>query len=103
MVSEYVKQQVERYAASWIWKMVLEKHFSKMDLEFEEIAQIEEILEYSYYVGFVKVKSHSKLNEFIEVTVMFDKRGKPSINIDSQIYNEISNDEGRLLLQKIYN
>ena len=100
MISKYIKEQVKKYATSWLWKMILEKHFSKMDLEFEEIAMIEEILEYSYYIAFVKVKSHSNLNEFIEVTVMFDKRGSPSINVNSKIYNNFESDEGVNLFEQ---
>lgn len=102
MVSKFIKQRVERYATSWYWKMLLEKHFSTMNLEFEEIAQVEEVEEYKSYIGFVKVKSHSDLNEFIEVTVLFDKRGNVSIQCYPIIFNCMDTDGGKILLQKTY-
>ena len=37
-----------------------------MNIEFEEITLIEEIIPYQLYIGYIKIKSLSEKNEFIE-------------------------------------
>ena len=97
------EQVIQRYARIWYWEDLLKTQFSVMNLEFQEIVFIEEILPYINYIGFVKVKSHSKHNEFIEVMVSFNKKGRGIINIHPRILNSIEDEiaGGKVLLNKL--
>ena len=94
---------IQRYARIWYWEDIIKKQFSEMNLEFQEIVFIEEILPYVNYVGYVQVKSHSKNDEFIEVTVSFNKRGSAYINIHPRLLNSIEDEiaGGKVLLSKL--
>jgi hypothetical protein len=97
------EQVIQRYARIWYWEDLLKTQFSVMNLEFQEIVFIEEILPYINYIGFVKVKSHSKQNEFIEVMVSFNKKGRGTINIHPRILHSIEDEiaGGKVLLNKL--
>ena len=86
------EEKIQRYALLWYWEDILKTQFSVMNLEFQEIVFIEEILPYINYIGFVRVKSHSKQDEFIEVMVSFNKKGQASINIHPRILNSIEDE-----------
>jgi hypothetical protein len=79
------EQAIQRYAKAWFWEDILKKELLKMNLEFQEIMFIEEIIPYSHYIGFVKVKPVSNRNEFIEVTVLFDKRARVILSFRANI------------------
>lgn len=61
-----------------------------MNLEFQEIVFVEELVPYESYRGFVKVKSHSQMLEFIEISVRFNKKGHPYASIHPCIIHTIS-------------
>jgi len=94
------EQAIQRYAKIWFWEDLLKKELLEMNLEFQKIMFIEEITSYSHYIGFVKVKSTSKKDEFIEVTVVFDKRAKLTISLRPTIIYSLEEEiaGGRILL-----
>ena len=71
-----------------------------MNIVFEEIVLIEELIPFEFYVGFVRIKSQSEKDEFIEVVVTFNKKGQPNINCNPEILNSIEDclDGGKILL-----
>lgn len=93
------QEKIERYAKLWYWEDVIKAQFSVMNLEFQEIVFIEEILPYINYIGFVKVKE----DEFIEVSVTFNKRGHGTMNIRPTILNSIEDEiaGGKVLFSNI--
>jgi hypothetical protein len=95
--------KVKRLAKSFYWEKFLKKEFSVMKLEFIEIALIEELIPYEYYNGFVRIKSYSGNDEFIEVTVSFNMQGIPYVTCNPKIINTVHNflDGGKILLDKI--
>lgn len=97
------EKRIKKYNVGYFWEYVIKTEFSIMNIEFQEIVLIEEIIPYSNYTGFARIKSHSKKDEFIEIMVSFDKRGIPSISINSTIINSVLDylDGGTILLDKI--
>jgi hypothetical protein len=93
------EEKIERYAKIWYWEDILKAQFSIMNLEFKEIVFIEEILPYVNYIGYVKVKE----NEFIEVSVTFNKKGHGTMNIRPTILNSIQDEiaGGKVLFSKL--
>ena len=97
------EQKIQRYAKLFFWENILRKQFSVMNLEFQEIVFIEEILAYINYIGFVKVKSHSKKDEFIEVMVSFNREGQINLTIYPIILNSFEDEiaGGKVLFSRI--
>ncbi len=91
---------VNRYAKLFFWEDVLRKQFSVMNIEFIEIVLIEELIPFTMYSGFSRIKSLSEKDEFIEVIVSFNKKGVPNINCNPTIINSIDDclDGGKILL-----
>jgi len=97
-----LEHHVLKYANSWIWKDILKSTFLEMNLEFVEIMYIEELVKLQYYSGFIKVKSHSNHPEYIEVEVIFDKKGKPIISIIPTLLNAVKTRVvSRIILNKL--
>lgn len=86
------EQVIQKYAKIWYWEEILKTQFSVMNLELQEIVFIEEIIPYINYIGFVRIKSNSKQDEYIEVTVSFNKKGQAIINIYPRIINSIEDE-----------
>ena len=74
-----------------------------MNIVFEEIVLIEELIPFEFYVGFVRIKSQSEKDEFIEVCVSFNKNGLPYITCNSTIVYSIEEhlEGGKVLLDKL--
>ena len=94
------ERAIKRYAKLFFWEDVLKKQFSIMNIEFVEIVLIEELIPFTMYSGFCRIKSLSEKDEFIEVMVSFNKKGVPSINCNRTILNSIDDclDGGKILL-----
>jgi hypothetical protein len=97
------EQRIKRYSVGYFWEPILRNRFSEMNVEFEEIVFIEELIPYSMYSAYIRIKSHSKKDEFIETTVSFNKHGVPSLSIQSNIINSVLDyiDGGKVLLNNI--
>ena len=95
--------RIRQFAIGYYWEELLKKKFSYMGIEFEEISLIEEIIPYELYIGYVKIKSLSEKTEFIEIEVVFDKRGNPSVTCYPKILNSIKLEYSgcKVLLNKI--
>jgi hypothetical protein len=91
---------INRYAKLFFWEDILRKQFSQMNIEFVEIVLIEELVQFTMYSGFSRIKSLSKKDEFIEVIVSFNKKGVPSISCNTTILHSIDDclDGGKILL-----
>jgi hypothetical protein len=91
---------INRYAKLFFWEDVLRKQFSLMNIEFIEITLIEELIPFTMYSGFCRIKSLSEKDEFIEVMVSFNKKGIPNITCNRTILNSIEDclDGGKILL-----
>ena len=83
------EERIRQFAIGYYWEELLKKKFSYMGIEFEEISLIEEIIPYELYIGYVKIKSLSEKNEFIEIEVIFDKRGNPFVTCYPKILNSV--------------
>ena len=81
------EQIVNRYAKLFFWEDILKKQFSQMNIEFVEIVLIEELIPFTMYSGFSRIKSLSGKDEFIEVIVSFNKKGIPNINCNLTFIN----------------
>jgi hypothetical protein len=94
------EQIVNRYAKLFFWEDILRKQFSVMNIEFVEIVLIEELIPFTMYSGFSRIKSLSEKDEFIEVMVSFNKKGVPNINCNRTIIHSIEDclDGGKILL-----
>jgi len=94
------EQIINRYAKLFFWEDVLKKQFSIMNIEFQEIVLIEELVPFTMYSGFSRIKSLSEKDEFIEVIVSFNKKGVPNINCNRTIIHSIEDclDGGKILL-----
>lgn len=94
------ERAVNRFAKLFFWEDVLRKQFSVMNIEFQEIVLIEEMIPFTMYSGFCRIKSLSEKDEFIEVMVSFNKQGKPNVNCNPVILNSIEEylDGGKILL-----
>jgi len=94
------ERAVNRFAKLFFWEDVLRRHFSEMNIEFVKIALIEELIPFTMYSGFCRIKSLSEKDEFIEVMVSFNKKGIPNINCNPEILNSIEDclDGGKILL-----
>jgi hypothetical protein len=94
------ERAIKRYAKLFFWEDVLRKHFSQMNIDFVEIVLIEELVPFTMYSGFSRIKSLSEKDEFIEVIVSFNKKGVPNINCNPTILNSIDDclDGGKILL-----
>ena len=94
------ERNVNRYAKTFFWEDVLRRHFSEMNIEFVKIVLIEELVPFTMYSGFCRIKSLSEKDEFIEVVVTFNKKGQPNINCNPEILNSIEDclDGGKILL-----
>jgi hypothetical protein len=92
---------VNKYATAWIWDNIFKQHFSRTYIRFIEIVLIEEIIPYTYYIGFLRVSY--KKEGFIQATVRFNSKGKPSIEISPNILESLQYEriDGRILLDKI--
>ena len=97
------EQRIERYKVGYFWEEILRNLFSEMNIEFQEIVFIEELVPYQVYVGFSRIKPLSDKDEFIETTVSFNKRGFPSMTCSPRIIHCIQDclDGGRILLNKL--
>ena len=91
---------VNRYAKVFFWEEILKKQFSVMNIEFQKIVLIEELVPYQVYVGFSRIKPLGKKDEFIETTVTFNKSGEPSMSCSPVIIHSIEDclDGGKILL-----
>lgn len=91
---------VNRYAKLFFWEDILRKQFSIMNIEFVKIVLIEELIPFTMYSGFSKIKSLSEKDEYIEVMVSFNKKGVPSLNCNPTILHSIDDclDGGKILL-----
>lgn len=91
---------INRYAKLFFWEDILRKQFSQMNIEFVEIVLIEELVPFTMYSGFSRIKSLSEKDEFIETMVSFNKRGTPSLNCNRTIIHSIEEclDGGKILL-----
>ena len=83
------EERIRQFAIGYYWEELLKKKFSHMGIEFEEISLIEEIIPYELYIGYVKIKSVSEKNEFIETEVIFDTRGHPFVTCYPGIVNSV--------------
>jgi hypothetical protein len=83
------KERIEQFAIGYYWEELLKIKFLSMNIEFEEISLIEEIIPYQLYIGYIKIKSLSEKNEFIETEVIFDKRGNPFVTCYPKILNSV--------------
>lgn len=83
------EERIRQFAIGYYWEELLKKKFSYMGIEFKEISLIEEIIPYELYIGYVKIKSVSEKNEFIETEVIFDKRGHPFVTCYPKILNSV--------------
>lgn len=94
------ERAVKRFAKLFFWEDVLRNHFSQMNIEFIKIVLIEELIPFTMYSGFSKIKSLSEKDEFIEVMVSFNKKGIPNINCNPTIIHSIEDclDGGKILL-----
>jgi hypothetical protein len=94
------ERAVNRFAKLFFWEEILRKQFSIMNIEFQEILLIEELVPFTVYVGFSRIKSLSEKDEFIETTVTFNKKGTPSLNCNPRIIYSIDDclDGGKILL-----
>ena len=94
------ERAVNRFAKLFFWEDVLRNHFSQMNIEFIKIVLIEELIPFTMYSGFSKIKSLSEKDEFIEVMVSFNKKGIPNINCNPTIIHSIDDclDGGKILL-----
>lgn len=94
------ERAVNRFAKLFFWEDVLRKQFSVMNIEFVKIVLIEEMIPFTLYSGFCRIKSLSEKDEFIEVMVSFNKKGLPNINCNPVILNSIEDylDGGKILL-----
>lgn len=94
------ERNVNRYAKVFFWEDVLRRHFSEMNIEFVKIVLIEELIPFTMYGGFCRIKSLSEKDEFIEVVVTFNKKGQPNINCNRTILHSIEDclDGGKILL-----
>jgi hypothetical protein len=94
------EQYIQRFAKLFFWENILKTEFSQMNIEFIEIVLIEELIPFSLYSGFSRIKSLTEKNEFIEITVTFNKRGIPSMSCSPTILNSIDDclDGGKILL-----
>jgi len=81
------EERIRQFAIGYYWEELLKKKFSYMGIEFEEISLIEEIIPYQLYIGYIKIKSLSEKNEFIETEVIFDKSGNPFVTCYPKILN----------------
>jgi hypothetical protein len=94
------EQKINRYAKLFFWEEILKKQFSVMNIEFVEIVLIEELIPFTMYSGFSRIKSLSEKDEFIEVIVSFNNKGVPSISCNTTILHSIDDclDGGKILL-----
>lgn len=94
------ERTINRFAKLFFWEDVLRNHFSQMNIEFIKIVLIEELIPFTMYSGFSKIKSLSEKDEFIEVMVSFNKNGIPNINCNPTIIHSIEDclDGGKILL-----
>jgi|LauGreDrversion4_2_1035121.scaffolds.fasta_scaffold96311_1 hypothetical protein len=83
------EERIRQFAIGYYWEDLLKIKFSYMNIEFEEISLIEEIIPYELYIGYIKIKSLSQKNEFIETEVVFDKRGNPFVRCFPTILNSV--------------
>jgi len=80
---------IRRFAFLYIWEDFLKTQFKSMNLEFQEIVFIEEVEEYGIYSAFARIKSNSDKNEFIEISVVFNRKGSPFVTLYPSIINSI--------------
>ena len=94
------EQIINRYAKLFFWEDILRKQFSVMNIEFVEVVLIEELIPFTMYSGFSRIKSLSEKDEFIEVIVSFNNKGVPSISCNTTILHSIDDclDGGKILL-----
>jgi hypothetical protein len=97
------EQRIERYKVGYFWEEILRNLFSEMNIEFQEIVLVEELVPYQLYVGFSRIKSVSKTEEFLETTVSFNKHGVPSMSCSPVIINSVKDylDGGKILFNNI--
>lgn len=97
------ERKIKRFAFLFMWEDFLRTHFKSMGLEFQEIVFIEELEEFGIYTGFARIKSNSDKNEFIEISVVFDKKGSPVVTLYPSIINSIDYyiTGGKVLLNKL--
>lgn len=96
------EDKIRKCGTSIYWKKNLYSYFLSLKLEYIEIALIEEILKYEYYIGFIKVRTEGK-EKYIQLIVFFDKHGKPEIHVLHELLERINRQfvYGNLLLCNI--
>lgn len=80
------EKRIQLYANAWFWKNVIEPAAIENKLKYEEIVLVEELNYLFDYSGIVRVTDHLNTTGFIQIHVMFDKNGRPSIVLDSRLY-----------------
>jgi len=97
------EQIINRYAKLFFWEDILKAQFSQMNVEFIEIVLIEELIPYTLYSGFSRIKSLSDKDEFIETTVSFNKRCVPSLSCSPRIIHSVKDclDGGKILFSNL--
>jgi hypothetical protein len=97
------ERTVNRFAKLFFWEDILRKQFSQMNIEFVEIVLIEELIPFTMYSGFSRIKSLSEKDEFIEIIVTFNKKGLPNINCNRTIIHSIEDclDGGKIIFTSL--
>jgi hypothetical protein len=72
-----------------MWEDFLRIQFKPLGIEFQEIVFIEEVEEYGIYSAFARIKSNSDKNEFIEISVVFNKKGSPLVTLYPSVIHSI--------------
>jgi hypothetical protein len=83
------EQRIQRYAVGWFWKQNLQPALLKNNLKYEEIVLVEELNYLFDYSGVIRVTNHSNNTGYMQISVMFDKRGIPVTLLDPQIYKSL--------------
>jgi hypothetical protein len=96
-------ERIRKHGTSIYWEKRLEPYLKSMKLKFIEISLIEEIAIFEYYIGFVKVQTLKGLERYIEIVVLFDKKGRAEFSIFSNLLEKIDPQfsDGDILLCKI--
>lgn len=96
-------ERIRTYGTSLYWKTRLEPYLKTLKLQYIDITLVEEVEIFDYYIGFVKVRTLTGLERFVEVVVLFDMHGRPEISIFQNLIEKIDPQfsYGDILLCKI--
>jgi hypothetical protein len=94
---------IRKYGTSLYWKNKLEPYLKTLKLQYIEVTLVEEVEIFDYYIGFVKVRTLTGLERFIEVVVLFGVNGTPQISVFQNLIEKIDPQfsYGDILLCKI--